>query len=107
MKEMNQYKIDLNSIPWETPANGIRYKALLKNGKKLRIIEFTKEFIEPDWCKKSHTGYVLDGKLEINFDGDIIVYTSGDALFIPEGDKHKHIAKAITATVRIFLVEDA
>lgn len=104
---MEHCKIDLNSIPWESPAKGVRFKAYKQDGKQLRLVEFTKEFIEPDWCKKGHIGYLLEGQLEINFNGDVVVFKAGDALFIPKGEEHKHMARALTDIVKIFLVEDA
>ncbi len=103
---MNQYKVDFSSIPWETPAPGVRFKAVQENDNQVRIVEFTKEFVEPDWCKKDHVGYILEGQLEINYNGKKIVYNPGNALSIPEGEDHKHMAKTITDVVKIFLVEN-
>ena len=51
-------------------------------------------------------GYVLEGQLEVDFDGDIVVLKTGDGLFIPPGDENKHMAKILTDAVRIVLVED-
>lgn len=103
---MEQCKIELNSIPWESPAQGVRFKAFKQEGKQLRLVEFTNEFIEPDWCKKGHIGYILEGQLEINFNGNIVVFNPGDALLIPEGEEYKHMAKTITEVVRLFLIEE-
>ena len=101
---MEQYKIDFESIPWESPAAGVKFKAYEQNGRKLRLAEFTREFIEPDWCTKGHIGYILEGQMEIDFDGKVVVFNSGDGLFIPEGDKHK--GRVLTDVVKIILVED-
>ena len=91
---------------WETPAVGVRFKAYEQGGRKLRLAEFTKEFMEPDWCKKGHIGYILEGQMEIDFDGEVIVFGTGDGLFIPAGEKHKHKAKVLTDRVKMILVED-
>jgi ethanolamine utilization protein EutQ (cupin superfamily) len=104
---MEQYKIDFESMLWETPAVGVRFKAYEQDGRKLRLAEFTKEFMEPDWCRKGHIGYVLDGQMEIDFDGEVIVFGTGDGLFIPGGEKHKHKAKVLTDVAKVILVEDA
>lgn len=93
-------------MPWETSAVGVRFKAHEQNGRKLRLAEFTKEFIEADWCIKGHIGYVLEGQMEIDFDGKVIMFSSGDGLFIPAGEKHKHKAKVLTDALKIILVED-
>ena len=103
---MNQYKVNFDEIQGDTPAPGVRSKVLVIHGKKIRLVEFTKEFIEPDWCKKGHIGYILEGHMEIDFNGNIITFNTGDALCIPEGDQHKHKAKTISGVVKIFLIED-
>jgi len=65
---MEHYKIDFKSMAWETPARGARFKAFEQGGRKLRLVEFSKEFVEPDWCTKGHIGYILEGQIEIDFD---------------------------------------
>ena len=70
------------------------------------MAEFTKKFVEPDWCKKGHIGYILEGQMEIDFDGKVVAFKPGDGMFIPAGEKHKHNAKALTDKVRVILVED-
>ncbi len=103
---MEQYKIGFQSIEWQTPAAGVKFKAYEQSGKKLRLVEFTTEFMEPDWCMKGHIGYVLEGQMEIDFDGNVITFGPGDGIFIPAGEKHKHMAKVLTDSVRVILVED-
>jgi quercetin dioxygenase-like cupin family protein len=68
-------------------------------------VEFTKEFVEPG-CTKGHIGYILEGRIEIDFDGKPIVFGPGDGLFIPAGEEHRHKARVLTDTVKVILVED-
>lgn len=103
---MNQYRIDFKSMEWETPADGVRFKAYEQNGRKLRLVEFSKEFVEPDWCTKGHIGYILEGQMEIDFDGRVVVFGPGDGIFIPSGEKHKHKGRVLTDKVKAILVED-
>jgi hypothetical protein len=35
----------------------------------MRLVEFTSAFVEPHWCQKAHLGLVLEGELEIDFNG--------------------------------------
>ena len=104
---MNQYRIDFESIPWETPADGVRFKAYEQDGKRLRLVEFTKDFVEADWCSSGHVGQVLEGRMEIDFDGNVIAFGQGDGIFIPPGEAHKHKARVLSDTVRLVLVEEA
>ena len=103
---MEQCKIDFTSIPWETPADGVRSKAYKQNGRQVRLVEFTDKFIETDWCKKGHIVYILDGRLEVNFNGNVVVFNKGDGLFIPPGEKDKHKGRALTKVVKMIFVED-
>ena len=103
---MPQYKIDFESMEWESPVDGVRFKAYDQDGKKLRIVEFTKEFVEPDWCTKGHIGYILEGQIEIDFDGKVIPFGPGDGIFIPAGKEHKHKGRVLTDKVKAILVED-
>ncbi len=104
---MEQYRIDFNAMPWQSPAAGVRFKAHERADRKLRLVEFTKDFVEADWCAKGHIGYILEGQLEIDFSGNPVTFNPSDGIFIPPGDEHKHKGRAITETVRLILVEDA
>ena len=92
-------------MPWQSPAPGVRFKAWERNGSRLRLAEFTKEFVEADWCVKGHIGYVLEGVIEVDFQTKEEVFVAGDGLFIPPGNEHGHKAKAITNSVTLVLVE--
>ena len=103
---MGQYKIDFESMGWETPAEGVRFKSYEQKGKKLRLVEFTRDFVELNWCTKGHIGFILEGQMEIDFDGKVIVFGPGDGIFIPAGEKHKHKGRVLTDVVKVILVED-
>ncbi len=104
---MEQYKIDFESMAWESPAVGVRFKAYEQGGKRLRLVEFSKEFVEPDWCTNGHIGLILEGKMEIDFDGNVIIFKAGDGVFIPAGEEYKHKGRVLTGKVKAILVEDA
>ena len=73
----------------------------------MRWVEFSKEFVEPDWCTKGHIGYILEGQIEIDFDGKNEVFGPGDGIFIPAGHEHKHKGRVLTDKVKAILVEEA
>ena len=103
---MQQYRVDFDSIPWESPMAGVRFKAYTQDGRRLRLVEFAKEFVEPDWCTSGHTGLILEGQIEIDFDGQVITFNPGDGIFIPPGEEHKHKGRILTDKVKAILVED-
>ena len=69
------------------PLAGAKYKVFQQGNRRLRLVEFTKGFTEPHWCTKGHIGYVLEGELDIDFAGDVVRFSAGDGLFIPEGQE--------------------
>jgi quercetin dioxygenase-like cupin family protein len=104
---MKQYRIDFESMEWEEPTDGVSFKAYEQGSKKLRLVEFSKEFVEPDWCTKGHIGYILEGQMEIDFDRKKEIFGPGDGVFIPAGQEHKHKGRALTEKVKAILVEEA
>jgi quercetin dioxygenase-like cupin family protein len=103
---MSVYRIDFAALAWEAPMPGLRFKAMKHEGRQLRLVEYTKE-MPPHWCEKGHIGYVLEGRFEIKYENAVEIYNPGDGIFIPPGNEHKHMGKALTDIVRIVFVEDA
>jgi glyoxylate utilization-related uncharacterized protein len=103
---MEQYNINFNSLQWESPLPGLKFKAYKYKNKLLRVVEYSNDFREPEWCIKSHTGYVIEGEFEIDFNGKIIKYSKGDGIFIPGGDEYKHKANILSKKVIVFLSDD-
>ena len=99
-------KVDFNALEWQSPLPGARFKAHRASGKQIRLMEFTAEFVEPEWCGKGHIGMVLEGTIEVDFRGELIVYGPGDGVLIPAGVRGGHKARALTPVVRLVLVED-
>jgi quercetin dioxygenase-like cupin family protein len=99
------YRIDWESLPWMAPMPGVRFKAFQQNGRRLRLAEFSRGFVEPDWCRKGHVGYILEGEGDLQIADSTVRLTAGDGLFIPPGDPHRHKLTVLSNTFRIFLVE--
>lgn len=104
---MDKRRIDFRSLAWQIPLPKARYKASHHGSRRIRLVEFEKGFVEPDWCKKGHIGYVLNGEMDVNFDGQVVRFSTGDGLAIPAGEENRHKATVITDVVRLILVEDA
>jgi len=100
-----EYKIDFDSIEWETPMPGLRYKARRHGQRQVRLVEYT-PLMEPHWCEKGHVGYVLEGQFEIAFGSRIVILNPGDGIFIPPGREHRHMGKALAPVVTVVFVEE-
>ena len=100
-----QYKVNFDALPWEEPISGLRCKTFKQVGRQIRLIEYSHDLI-PHWCYRGHFGYVLEGKMEITFDTGVEIYESGDGVFLPPGEEHRHMARILTDFVRVIFVED-
>lgn len=107
MTNTNGPIIDFDCIAWESPNPGVRSKCIQKDGQRLRLVEFTREFVEHDWCQKGHVGFLLEGELEVDFSSRIERVRAGNGLFIPEGAQFKHKARVISERALLVLVERA
>jgi quercetin dioxygenase-like cupin family protein len=103
---MEQYRVLFDSLEWQSLVHGARFKAFRSGTKQLRLVEFTSEFVEPDWCEKGHIGFVIQGELEINFLGNLVRYPEGSGIFIPPGSTSSHKGRSVTPATLLFLVED-
>ena len=102
---MADYRIDFEKLSWESPYPGIRHKIVEHNGVKLRYVEYSDE-VPTHWCSRGHYGMILEGEMEIKFDNGQHIFKSGDGVFIPDGDAHRHQAKALTQMVKAIFVEE-
>lgn len=103
---MSIKKIDFSSIEWDSSKPKVKSKIFQQSGRQIRVLELSKGLYHPDWCVTGHIGCVIEGEIEIDFDGEILTYKKGDALFIKAGEEEKHIPKPLTDKVILFLVEE-
>ena len=104
---MSDRKLDLNIVPWESPINGLRFKRYIQksHNQQIRLVEFSKGFVEPNWCEKAHLGFVLQGEFQIIFDSEVVFYKQGDVISIIEGKEHRHKISVLSNTVELILFE--
>ena len=103
---MQNFRINFDGIEWESGGKGARHKVFRQGDKQIRLVELTKDFVEPEWCVKDHSGYVIEGKLEIDFKGEKIQFATGDGISIPADRRNAHKARSLTAKVKLILVEE-
>lgn len=99
-------KINLSDAEWEQNQPGLRFKAVEQDAKRVRIIEISENFADQEWCLTGHTGLVLSGELDIEFDEEVHRFRPGDIIFISAGEQQKHRPLPPDDMVRLFLVED-
>jgi hypothetical protein len=104
---MTPTPIIFDEVEWQSPLPGMRCKVFRDGARQLRLVEFSDDFVEPQLCDKAHVGLVLSGILEVDFSGRLVRFPEGSAISIPSGASHAHKARAVTRTVRLFLVEDS
>jgi quercetin dioxygenase-like cupin family protein len=99
-----QYKVDFEKLEWESPLEGVRHKFIDQNNLRIRLVEYSKK-MPPHWCEKGHYGYLLEGRMEIDYEKTKIIYKPGDGIIIPDGPDHKHRARVISEKVLVFFIE--
>jgi quercetin dioxygenase-like cupin family protein len=90
---------------WESNAPGFRFKRQTNGAAGLRLVEMLSSASRPDWCVTGHSGCVLEGTLEMEFDNEVVRFQAGDGMVIPPGAAHRHRPRAITDRVRIAVVD--
>ncbi len=98
------YKIDFENIEWESPIAGVRHKFVDLDNQRIRIVEYSKE-LPPHWCEKGHCGYLIEGRMEIEYNETKIIYNPGDGIFIPDGPEHRHKGKVLSERALVFFIE--
>ena len=102
---MFQNSVNFADLDLENPLEGVKSKIYKYGDKQLRLVIYSEE-MPLHWCGNGHYGYILDGKLKIEFQNEKIVYQTGDGVFIPGGQEHRHRAKVLSEFVKVIIIED-
>ena len=106
MKRLRKCLVDFENIPWTEVAKGARFKVYSDENRQVRLLEFSDEYVEEDWCYRGHIGYVIDGSFTTVYsDGEVEHYKVGDVIFIKSGEGEKHkvsLQKGEKVTLLIF-----
>ena len=103
---MSIYKVNFEAMDWQQGRPGVRFKTYSDGGRQVRLVEFATSEGDPHWCQAGHIGYVLEGGLEIDFNGELLSFAKGDGLFIPSGPSHAHRGTKIQPGTRLLMVEE-
>jgi quercetin dioxygenase-like cupin family protein len=99
-------KVDFPALVWKRVegggASGRAKGRTLATGETIRLLEITPKWNESEWCRKAHIGFVLSGRLRLDFvDFNPLDIGKGQAFSIPAGCAHKASCKRPT---RMFIV---
>ncbi|MFM1655797.1 hypothetical protein ACI7RC_27410 [Brevibacillus sp. B_LB10_24] len=100
------YKVCFEQLDWNEAAPGCRDKIAVFGESRLRLVEFTDQFVEDGWCVRGHLGGVLAGRATLHFPDSSLSCQQGDGLFLPEGKPHK-VTVAAGERVLFLFVEKA
>jgi hypothetical protein len=101
------YSIEFSNLPWEPVSKHARQKCVVIQERVVRLLELEEGFQEVDWCHKSHVGYVVDGRLRLDFVDHSEILQGGDGVVLAGGEEGKHKAAVVCGPVTLFLVEPA
>ena len=99
------HRIEFDTLDWESPMTGMRFKAVRHGSQQLRLVEYTEEMV-PHWCERGHVGSILAGRFRIEFPDHTFTFNPGDGVFIPSGHAHRHRARVVNGPVRALFVEE-
>lgn len=103
---METFKIAFTELPWQVSQPGARYKVFQQGRRKIRLVEFSSDFVEAEWCRKAHIGYVLEGEMDLTFADRTEHFSAGDGLFIPGGEASRHKASVLSGRVLLVMMEE-
>ena len=82
-----------SQLNWTAVAPGARQKVFERDGKRVRLLELSRELVEDQWCHKGHIGLVLESVLELEFADRSERLDAGDGLLLVAGAAMKHKAR--------------
>ena len=99
------HAIRFDELPWEPLGEHARQKQIVAQHRTVRLLQLDDGFHEPDWCRKSHLGYVVAGELQLTFADRAETVRTGDALILTGGVEGRHRAAVVRGPVTVFLIE--
>ena len=102
---MNDQIERFSDLDWQQVSEVAKQKLIDNGEKRVRLLQLQAGFQEQEWCQRGHTGFILHGTLEVEFQDDRVEsYSQGDPFLLSAGEPHK--ARVSTGKVQLFLVDD-
>ncbi len=93
------------AMNWESSTPKVRQKLHRVGDQQLRVVEFERGLEHPAWCERGHIGYILQGKLALEFDEETLEFGEGEGFIIPDGKANRHRPVPLTEHVLLILSE--
>ncbi len=99
--------IDFPTFGWEDDQPGIRSRAGRAAGSRWAIVEYSPGAARDEWCIDGHRGYVLEGRIEYEFDDGSppLPLDAGQGFLLAAGTGHRGRNPGDGVT-RLFLIDD-
>jgi len=99
--------LDFESIGWEDDQPDIHSRAVQALGQRWAIVVYEARAAREEWCTDGHRGYVLEGRIEYEFDdgSERLSVEQGQGFFLAAGTGHRGRNPGAEAT-RLFLIDD-
>lgn len=101
-KKSPHQAIRFSSLPWEQGGHPFERKKTHPDH-PVALLEFAPGFIDPNWCRNGHTGYVLSGSLLMDYGNESDLLHEGDAFWIEPGTPHQ-ASNPAPGPVRLLIV---
>ena len=99
------YIVRFADVEWQSPGEFMRHKVFDCGAQRMRVMELQRGMQHPEWCPKGHAGYILEGKLSLEFEDGTVVLGPGDAFLVPSGTAAQHRPTPATDRLVMVLVE--
>ena len=81
-------RIAYPELPWTAGANPLEGKKTAALG-RATLLRFAPGFADPSWCDTGHAGYVIEGRLRMEIDGESQEVGPGEGFVIEPGTRHR------------------
>jgi quercetin dioxygenase-like cupin family protein len=99
--------VDFPSFGWEEEGPGIRALVGSAAGSRWAVVEYGAGAERDEWCTDGHRGYVVEGRIEYEFDDGSppLRLAGGQGFVLGAGTGHRGRNRG-SETTRLFLIDD-
>jgi len=104
---MNKLIGNFKGIEWTEVAEGMSEKRITLGETVIRLLRIESKFSDKEWCTNGHVGYVAEGTLGMNINGENSELATGSVFRFEDGvETHRHYPYVDSGRVLLLLVEE-